>query len=121
MLYMVECGFSDPLREKEWSDWYSGEKLDAVLSVPGFNRSQRFRSLTDAPAPYLAIHEVAAVGTLEGTSYRSVGGGTGTVAEFHHQLEAPTFRWRGALSRSSDGIPTSRCRSVADEYRPDGR
>jgi hypothetical protein len=75
MLYMVECGFSDPMREAEWSAWYSGPKLAKVLKVPGFLCSQRFESIVPAPAPYLAIHAVSS-GEVFGTSYRGLGGGS---------------------------------------------
>ena len=58
MIYIVECAFTDPAREAAWNEFYSGEKLDTLLALPGFRASQRFRALTDVPAPYLAVHSI---------------------------------------------------------------
>lgn len=76
MIYTVECAFSDPARESAWNDWYGGEKLDVLLSVPGFRASQRFRAQTAGRAPYLAVHSVRDAAVLEQAAYRDVGGGT---------------------------------------------
>ena len=46
MIYMVECAFTDPTREDAWNNFYDGEKLATMLSLPGFRASQRFRPLT---------------------------------------------------------------------------
>jgi hypothetical protein len=73
---MVECSFTDSVREAEWNRYYSGAKLDSVLAVPGFRTSQRFRALDSLRAPYLAIHTVASIDVLAGTTYKSGGGGS---------------------------------------------
>ncbi len=75
MLYMVECGFRDAAREAAWSEWYSGPKLAALLALPGFEASQRFRALDDGPAPWLAIHTVPGPEFFDRASYRGAGGG----------------------------------------------
>ncbi len=75
MIYTVECAFTDPARETAWNAYYDGEKLAVLLSVPGFRTSQRFRAITDTPAPYLAIHSVRDAAVLDQTVYRTVGGG----------------------------------------------
>jgi hypothetical protein len=76
MIYTVECAFADPAREDAWNAWYDAEKLAALLSVPGFRTSQRFRALADTPVPYLAIHSIRDAGVLDQPVYRDVGGGT---------------------------------------------
>jgi len=76
MIYTVECAFTVPAREEAWNAYYGGEKLDILLSVPGFISSQRFRAITEVPAPYLAIHSVRDASVFEKNSYRDVGGGT---------------------------------------------
>ena len=77
MLYMVECGFSEPSLEAEWNAFYSGPKLASLLNdVPGFRRSQRFRNLSPSDAPYLAIHEVVSAELLASNSYKGAGGGS---------------------------------------------
>lgn len=76
MIYMVDCAFTDPERENAWNDFYSGDKLQTLLALPGFRASQRFRAVMDIPAPYLAVHSVRDAAVLERTDYRDVGGGT---------------------------------------------
>lgn len=75
MIYTVECAFADPARENAWNAWYDAEKLEALLSVPGFRASQRFRAVTDAPAPYLAIHSIRDAAVLGQRAYGDAGGG----------------------------------------------
>ena len=76
MIYTVECAFTDPKREETWNAYYSDEKLGNLLALPGFRASQRFRSIVDCPAPYLAIHSVRDAAVLDRSDYRTVGGGT---------------------------------------------
>ncbi len=76
MIYTVECAFIDPARENAWNAYYNGEKLEALLSLPGFRASQRFRAITDTPAPYLAVHSIRDAAVLDQTDYRAMGGGT---------------------------------------------
>lgn len=75
MIYTVECAFSDPARENTWNAYYDAEKLEALLSVPGFRASQRFRAIMDTPAPYLAVHSIRDATVLDQQVYGKVGGG----------------------------------------------
>lgn len=75
VLYMVECRFSDPVREQAWNDWYSGERLDELLSVPGFVGSQRHRALGRSPARYLAVHQIDGMEVFDSLAYQAIGGG----------------------------------------------
>lgn len=76
MIYIVECAFTEPAREAAWNEFYSGDKLTTLLALPGFRASQRFRAISDTPAPYLAVHSIRDAAVLDQTVYRDVGGGT---------------------------------------------
>lgn len=73
MIYCVEMAFSQPAREREWSEWYS-RHLGVLLSVPGFTTAQRFQSIAPCRAPYLAAYSVASGDVFESAEYRSRGG-----------------------------------------------
>jgi len=75
MIYTVECSFADPQSEAEWNDFYSLEKLHALISVTGFHTSQRFKALSDGCPVYLAIHTIDGLDILTGEEYRQKGGG----------------------------------------------
>ncbi|AGK51618.1 putative aBC-type sugar transport system protein [Burkholderia thailandensis MSMB121] len=75
MIYTVECSFADPDSEAEWNDFYSLEKLPALVSVTGFHTSQRFRSISDGCPVYLAVHTIDGLDVLTGEEYRQKGGG----------------------------------------------
>ncbi|MBN3816763.1 sugar ABC transporter [Paraburkholderia sp. Se-20369] len=75
MIYTVECSFADPASEAEWNDFYSLEKLPALISVTGFHTSQRFRSTGEGCPAYLAIHTIDGLDVLTGEEYRRKGGG----------------------------------------------
>lgn len=75
MLYMVECDFADPARLEAWNAWYSGPKLASLLALPGWRSSQRFRAVTDCPAPWLAIHAVPGPELFTSETYKNAGGG----------------------------------------------
>ncbi|MDN7202783.1 hypothetical protein QVL78_33675, partial [Klebsiella pneumoniae] len=53
MLYVVECAYTDPQSEAAWNTFYNQEKLPALVSVPGFYASQRFRALSEGCPCYL--------------------------------------------------------------------
>jgi hypothetical protein len=76
MIYTVECGYADPGSEAEWNDFYSLDKLPALISVTGFHTSQRFKALGGGCPVYLAIHTVDGPDVLTGEDYRQKGGGT---------------------------------------------
>jgi hypothetical protein len=75
MIYTVECSFADPASEAEWNDFYSLEKLPALISVGGFHTSQRFKALSADCPVYLAIHSIDNLDILQGDEYRQKGGG----------------------------------------------
>lgn len=75
MIYTVECSFADPNCEAEWNDFYSAEKLPALISVKGFYTSQRFKALSDGCPIYLALHTIDGLDVLTGEEYRLKGGG----------------------------------------------
>ena len=76
MIYTVDCAFTDPSQLSAWNAYYDDEKLPALLSLPGFRASQRFRAITDTPAPFLALHSNRDAAVLEQNAYRDLGGGT---------------------------------------------
>ncbi|MFZ4878280.1 sugar ABC transporter [Janthinobacterium sp. Mn2066] len=75
MIYTVECSFADPASEAQWNDFYSLEKLPALISVSGFHTSQRFQALSDGCPTYLAMHTIDGLDILTGEEYRHQGGG----------------------------------------------
>ena len=75
MIYTVECSFADPASEAEWNDFYSRDKLPALISVSGFHTSQRFRALRGGCPVYLALHSIDGLDVLAGEEYRQKGGG----------------------------------------------
>jgi len=75
MIYTVECSFADPASEPEWNDFYSREKLPALISVGGFHTSQRFEALGAGCPTYLALHSIDNLEVLQGDEYRQKGGG----------------------------------------------
>lgn len=76
MLYIVETGFDDKANEAAFNAWYDGEKTDQLLSIPGFNATQRFHACDDDPTPYLAIHSVVGPELFTSAAYKAGGGGT---------------------------------------------
>ena len=100
MLYMVECGFSDPGLVQAWNQYYTDRKLDEVLAVPGFRTSQRFKAADGRPAPYLAIHTVDNLEVLTGNNYRSGGGGS-----FDPTFQPCIIEWRRSLYDGLDRAP----------------
>lgn len=75
MIYTVECSFADPASEAEWNDFYSLDKLPALISVSGFHTSQRFKALSRGCPVYLALHSIDGLDILTGEEYRQKGGG----------------------------------------------
>lgn len=61
-IMVVQSGPSEPSREDEYNDWYSGTHLPQVLETPGFVAARRYklrRGDVDGPQ-YLAIYEIDA-------------------------------------------------------------
>ncbi|MWA03545.1 hypothetical protein F8568_024810 [Actinomadura sp. LD22] len=62
-IMVVQSGPSDPAREDEYNEWYSGTHMPQVRAVPGFVSARRFKLQGDADPslpPYLAIYEIEA-------------------------------------------------------------
>lgn len=75
MIYTVECSFADPGSEAEWNEFYSLDKLPALISVSGFHTSQRFKAQSDGCPVYLALHSIDGLDVLAGEEYHQKGGG----------------------------------------------
>ena len=112
MIYTVECAFTDPEREDTWNAYYSDEKLGNLLALPGFRASQRFRSIVDCPAPYLAINSVRDTAVLDRSDYRTVGGGT-----FDGWDELVTNWKRNLFSglEATDEVSAEQCLVILDD------
>lgn len=101
MIYTVECSFADSGSEAEWNDFYSHEKLPALISVTGFHTSQRFKALSHGCPVYLALHSIDGLDVLKGEEYRQKGGGNFArwqqhITDWHRNLyggigRAPAF------------------------------
>ncbi|MDP6390951.1 MAG: sugar ABC transporter [Alphaproteobacteria bacterium] len=96
---MVECGFADPAREDEWNAWYGGPKIASLVTLPQFTGSQRFKAEDGQPAPYLAIHGVAAAEFFESDNYKGAGGGS------FNEWQDEIVDWRRSLYDGMDVLP----------------
>lgn len=139
MIYTVECSFSDPASEAEWNDFYSLEKLPALISVSGFHTSQRFKALSTGCPVYLAMHSIEGLAVLEGDEYRQKGGGNFArwqqhITDWHRNLyggleRAPAIGEGDHLIVSADGpqpligmgLAPARMHAVALEKFPENR
>lgn len=99
MIYTVECGYIDPASEAEWNDFYSRDKLPALVSVGGFHTSQRFKAMSGAGPTYLALHSIDNPEVLQGDDYRQKGGGN--FARWQPHISD----WRRNLYRGLDRAP----------------
>jgi hypothetical protein len=91
MIYTVECNFVNSTQEADWNNFYSRTKLPALISVPGFRSSQRFKALTPGCPTYLAIHTVTGPEVLTSDAYREKGGGNfaswqNQITDWHRNL-----------------------------------
>ncbi|WP_175969256.1 sugar ABC transporter [Burkholderia sp. BCC0322] len=113
MIYTVECSFADRASEAEWNDFYTHEKLPALISVTGFHTSQRFQAITGGCPVYLAIHTIDGLDVLTGDEYRRKGGGNFAkwqhhITDWHRNLYgdigfAPAVKEGEHLALSADG------------------
>ena len=113
MIYTVECHYTDPASENEWNDFYSRDKLPALIAVPGFLTSQRFKALSANTPRYLALHTIEAAGVLDGEAYRRNGGGNFAkwqphIADWYRNLyrsagPAPAIGEQARLALSTQG------------------
>ncbi|OUY05958.1 sugar ABC transporter [Acinetobacter populi] len=95
MLYTVECTYTDPNTEEEWNDFYSRQKLSALISVTGFLTSQRFKAISSGGHAYLAIHTIEDEKIIVSEEYKQKGGGNFSswqpyITDWHRNLYAFT-------------------------------
>ncbi len=139
MIYTVECSFADSDSQAEWNDFYSLEKLPALISVSGFRTSQRFEALTSGCPMYLALHTIDGLDVLTGDEYRQKGGGNFArwqqhIIDWHRNLyggleSAPAVGADAYLAMSASGpeplirmgLTTSALHAVALEKSPEHR
>ena len=91
MLYVVECAYTDPQSETASNTFYNQEKLPALVSVPGFYASQRFRALSEECPRYLALHDIHDATVIDSDAYRRNGGGhfarwQSAITDWHRHL-----------------------------------
>lgn len=67
-IYAVQSNCLDPLREKEFNDWYNKIHLPDILEIPGFKRATLYENPqpSEGQGKYLAIYEVETE-DIEGT------------------------------------------------------
>ncbi len=139
MIYTVECSFADPGSEAEWNDFYSLDKLPALISVTGFQTSQRFKALSGGCPVYLALHSIDGLDILMGKEYRQKGGGNFArwqqhITDWHRNLyggidRAPSIGEGEYLALSATGpepllrlgLTPSAMQAVAMEKVPEHR
>src|SRR2546428_467452 len=74
---MVEMALFDTARRAEWDTWYVAHQ-HKLLSIPGFQASQRFEAIHAADSPFVALHEVDSPDIFTGPSYRARAGPSNT-------------------------------------------
>ena len=59
-LLVVGTNCKDPVREKDFNDWYNNTHLADVLEVPGFTGATRYvnNEAAEGEAKYLATYEI---------------------------------------------------------------
>src|SRR3954454_13506616 len=50
----------DPVKDKEFNEWYTNVHIPELLDVPGFVGARRYRALGDVTHQYLAVYEIDA-------------------------------------------------------------
>jgi hypothetical protein len=73
MIFMSQSGLTDPLREREWDQWYI-RHLDIMATVPGVGSTQRFKTSTPGHPPSLAMYSIASEKVFSDPYYLSVRG-----------------------------------------------
>ena len=84
MLYMVEMALLVPERRAEWDAWYVAHQ-HRLLSIPGIRATQRFEAIHDAPAPFVALHEVESADVFTSPAYRATAG-PGNTGEWQSKM-----------------------------------
>ena len=70
-LYVVRCNFTRADLEQPWNDWYSGQKIQRLLTKPMFHAVQRFRLSSGSGRKYLALWQVASPEAFDTFEYTS--------------------------------------------------
>jgi hypothetical protein len=70
-VYIVRCNFLEPAKELAWNAWYSGPKIEQMLSKPYFRTCQRFRLAAGNGRNYLALWTLQSPEAFETAGYRS--------------------------------------------------
>jgi len=73
MIFMSQSGLSDPAREAEWDAWYLGH-LRIMVTVPGIGSAQRFKTVSPAYSPSLAMYSIASADVFADPYYQRVRG-----------------------------------------------
>src|SRR5207244_904117 len=73
MIFTSESGLTDPGRVAAWDEWYLVH-LAAMAAVPGILSAQRFRALTAAVPPSLAMYGVTSPTVFDSEIYRQTRG-----------------------------------------------
>ena len=68
VVYIVRCNFSDPNKEWDWNDWYSGPKIKQMLAKPFFRTGQRFRMASGTGRPSDVTTRPTTTSPARGTS-----------------------------------------------------
>ena len=71
VVYVVRCNFSEPSKEWNWNDWYSGPKIKQMLAKPFFRTCQRFRKSAGTGRNYLALWLLDSFMALNTNEYTS--------------------------------------------------
>ena len=77
MIYMVEMNLIDKDRREDWDNWYEAH-TNMLLTFPGFHATQRFECMTDAKAPFVALHHVDGPEFFKSDAYTNKAGPRGT-------------------------------------------
>ena len=75
MIYMIENGFADPVREPDWDSWYTRHVIDDFPSVPGWRTGQRFIALPPSHPKYRAMYTWDSDAVLSSPEYKATTGG----------------------------------------------
>jgi hypothetical protein len=105
-VYIVRCNFTAPDQEQAWNSWYSGPKIEQMLSKPYFRSCQRFRRHAGEGRDYLALWTVESPEAFQRREYTTDWG---------------FFEWERYITDwSRDLFDGGGAREPAFAVRPDG-
>ena len=96
---MVEMALLDTARRAEWDAWYVAHQ-HRLLSIPGFDASQRFEAVHEAESPFVALHEVDSPAIFASEAYRAKAGPSNT-----GEWQAKMGHWHRNLFTGVDHTP----------------